>query len=98
MKNVLTASERRGILVVAALSLVITGAGWIVSMCQRSVPQEAMPEVEVLLRGDSVSESRSDGDSVKKKRRRRSRKDSVGNKRNPQPMQYRKRSPIDEIV
>lgn len=96
MKNVLTASERRGILVVAALALLITGAGWIVSMCRHNDPEEVMPEVEVLVSGDSVQEEVSGTDSTRRKHRRRVRKDSVGAKDARQRKQYRRRNPLDE--
>lgn len=99
MKNALTASERRGILVVAALALLITGAGWVVSVCQRNLPEEDMPEVEVLVRGDSVTD---DGGSKKMsgktRKKKKEKSDSLGNKSSKTPKKYRRRSPRDEAV
>lgn len=100
MKNVLTASERRGIIVVAALALLITGSGWVVSMCQRNMPDEEMPEVEVLVSGDSVIDVAGgvDGKSEKTRKRKKERFDSLGNKSSKTPKTYRRRSPRDESV
>lgn len=98
MKNPLTASERRGILVVAALALIITGTGWVVSMCQRPTPTEPLPELEVLARGDSLSDDSVGKRPGRKKGRRRSRKDSIGGKGKKAPKQYRRRNPLDEGV
>lgn len=83
MKNQLTASERRGILVVAAIALVITAAGWIVSLCSRPAAENPMPEVEVMVHGDSVSMK----DSVKNVKNTTKRK-----------RKFRRRSPLDEKV
>lgn len=99
MKNPLTASERRGIIVVAGLALTITSAGWIVSTCQRPLPEEPLPEVEILVSGDSAT---SEGDYVgsheTKKRKRRNRRDSAYSNGSNSLKTYRRRSPRDEFV
>lgn len=97
MKNPVTASERRGILVVAALALAVTGCGFLMSLCNRGVPEVPPPEVEVLVRGDSVQGKDSRGKSGKR-RKRNSKKDSVGNAGNKAPKKYRRRNPLDEGV
>ncbi len=98
----LSASERRGILVVAALSLLITGAGLAVAYCDR--PQQVIDphEVEVLMECDSLAEAKAD--SVAKARRnaqRKQRRDSIRRakskaKSKSNKKDYRRRSPIDE--
>lgn len=97
MRNPLTASERRGIIVVASIALIITGAGWIVSMCQRNTPEEPLPDVEVLINGDSIS---SDTSAVgdKKRIRRGMRNDSTKEGRKKSRKTFRRRNPLDEGV
>lgn len=96
MRNSLTASERRGIIVVAVLALLLTLSGWFVSKCQRQHMEETPPEVEVLIHGDSISET--DSTTVRKKRTRKSKNDSVKKKKGKTPKYYRRRSPRDEAV
>ncbi|MBD5358625.1 MAG: hypothetical protein HDR88_16835 [Bacteroides sp.] len=100
MKNPLTASERRGILVVAAISLLITGCGWGVAMCGRSEAEEMTPEVEVLLHGDSLtSKGTTDKKSSTERGKKKGRRDSVSSSvKKKDKKVYRKRSPLDEPV
>lgn len=104
----LSASERRGILVVAALSLLITGGGLCVSYCDR--PQQVIDphEVEVLMERDSLSEAQADSVAkVRRKSLQKQRRDSIrrakgkmknksGGSRKREEKVYRRRSPIDE--
>lgn len=94
MRNALTASERRGILVVAGVALIITACGWGMSMCRHDAPEENIPEVEVLVRGDSTTGG--DTTAMRKKRRRNNKNDSVSRKKVKSHKQYRRRSPLDE--
>ena len=97
MKNPVTASERRGIIVVAVLALLITGGGWLVSTCRRQSPETVPPEVAVLVRGDSVG----DGVGESSGKRKKNRKDSTGSSKSSKsksPKTYRRRSPRDESV
>lgn len=96
MNNRLAASERRGILAVAGIALMISAAGWIVSLCRRPAAKDVPPEVEVLVHEDSTGAHGPVKEVGKKKRR--SSKDSVGNKKTSTPRQYRRRSPLDEKV
>lgn len=94
-KNPLTASERRGILIVAGIALLLTGGGWIVSRCQRPPIDVSPQEVTILMHGDSLS---SDKDKMQKKRKRKTRKDSVSSKKKKVKKTYRQRNPLEEPV
>lgn len=110
-KNPLTASERRGILIVAAISLLVTGGGMLINRCGRpdsGLLEENVPQVEVLLSQDSL-EAASSSDSAKSAKKRSKRKsartgkmraDSVsGSKKSPKVKRvYRRRTPLDELV
>ncbi len=76
--NPLTSSERRGILILAILSLLITGVGLCVAYCDRPATTIEPKEVEVLLRGEPTYVT--GADSVARARRdslRKLRKDSL---------------------
>ena len=84
--NPLTSSERRGILILAILSLLITGAGLCVAYCDRPATTIESKEVEVLLRGeptyvtgaDSVARVRRDSlQKLRKDSLRKARRDSL---------------------
>lgn len=99
MKNPLTASERRGILVVAAIALIITGCGWGISRCDRSEPDEPLPEIEVLVHGDSSLTQKEEEVTPKPKRKRRKAvNDSTSSKKKKGKKVYRQRSPLDELI
>lgn len=100
IKNPLTSSERRGIIAVAALALLITGAGLWLSRCGRPETTVTPEEVEVLLDGSSSREgySESTNDSISKgnKSKKRDRGSSGSKKKGNKS--YRKRSHLDEHV
>ena len=99
----LTASERRGILIIAALALLITGAGLCVSHCGRSTSTIDPHDVEVLYRPDGKAQP----DSVANLRKG-TRKDGDRGSANSTRMHqgtskksqkvYHRRSPRDEEV
>ncbi|MDE5976804.1 MAG: hypothetical protein K2G69_09665 [Muribaculaceae bacterium] len=101
-KNSMTSSERRGIIVVALLALIIIGSGMIVARCGGSEPQPDNDEVYTLL-ADSLQQEintareKSHRDSLK-----RHRSDSIKRKKKGKsqksPKTYRKRQPLDEPV
>ncbi len=95
----ISSSERKGILVVALVAMVITSAGYFISLCERastaSAPS-APPPAEVLLTPDS---------SLLKKgklmRGKKSRRDSARKKRKKRatsPKTWPTRSPRDELI
>ena len=103
----LTASERRGILIIAALALLITGAGLCVSHCGRSTPTIDSHDVEVLYRPDGKAQPDSIA-NLRKGSRKSTRKDSgrgsskstrmhQGTSKKSQKV-YHRRSPRDEEV
>ena len=94
MKNPMTSSERRGILVVAAIALLITGAGLLVPECGRNKCEVSPEEVEVIVRGDSAG-GESSG-KMKEKREKRHKVSSSGKEKKKKT--YRRRSPRDETV
>lgn len=82
----MTSSERRGILILAILSLLITGVGLCVAYCDRPATTIEPKEVEVLLRGeptyvtgtDSIARARRDSlQKLRKDSLRTLRKDSL---------------------
>ncbi|MDE6077504.1 MAG: hypothetical protein K2G29_07215 [Muribaculaceae bacterium] len=103
----LTASERRGILIIAALALLITGAGLCVSHCGRSTSTIDPHDVEVLYRPDGKAQPDSVA-NLRKGSRKSTRKDSGrGSSKSTRMHQetskksqkvYHRRSPRDEEV
>lgn len=102
-----TASERRGILIIAIISLLITGAGILVSRCHRQEPLMEKNDVEVLINASNSYSTPADSlarvrrDSLRQARRdslKKARRDSVrmSRKAKRDPKTYRRRSPIDE--
>lgn len=95
-----SSSERKGILIVAAVALCVTVSGLCVAWCGRPEKVITREDVEVLVAGDSVAVHDSDDSpadstgtagSILKKDGGKLRK--VPARRKPQP-----RSPLDEVV
>ncbi|MDE5712177.1 MAG: hypothetical protein K2I16_00910 [Muribaculaceae bacterium] len=103
-KNPLTSSERRGIVAVAALALLITGGGICLSRCGMPEPMVTPADVEILLDGTSLKNEVKDSPAGKGKRdsakhKRRQKNDSLSDKKNQKGTRiYRKRSLLDENV
>lgn len=103
-KNPITASERRGIIAVAALALLICGAGLWLARCGRPETTVTPEEVEVLLDGSSARESglRGDSSSWSKEKgvQKKGRKKVAGAKKNKEKGSkiYKRRSHLDEHV
>ena len=91
--NPFTASERRGIIAVAALSLVVTGGGVALSYCGRPERVVTPPEVEVLLHPDSVGNTGRE-DSVSPGKRGKGKERKKGGEKKPRL----RRSPLDEDI
>ncbi len=97
----LTSSERRGIVIIAALALLVTVAGLCVSYCGRPSAVDEPPKVEVVYKPDSVAyacadsvakaEAKARRDSLRKERR-----DSMRRQRKAAEKSYQRRNPIDE--
>lgn len=95
-----TASERRGVLVVAFLSLLVIGAGILVGYCDRPDPQSFEPAIEVLMEGDTITptkETKKDNKKKKSKEEGKNKK-SKKTKTTKENKKYGRRSPIDETV
>lgn len=95
MRKPLSSSERKGVLAVAGIALLITASGLIVSWCSKPESRLEPADVQVITAGDSVSpgssrRSREHGDSAKV-RKKKPAKQKV-------KKVYRKRSPLDEKV
>ncbi|MDE6095875.1 MAG: hypothetical protein K2G52_06770 [Muribaculaceae bacterium] len=92
-KNSFTSSERRGIIAVAALALLITGCGFWLSRCGRPESTVTPAEVEVLLegRGKPQSPDKENKDTSAKKKR-----SGTGNKK--KSGNYVPRDILDEAV
>lgn len=87
----LTASERRGIIILAIITLLITGAGILMSFQEkRNYPE--LPETNVLIDGDTIGEA----DKSKNKKEKTKRRVKTSSKKEKKT--YRRRSPLDEPV
>lgn len=109
-RHPITSSERRGLVALAIICMLVIGIGLGVSYCGRSSTPLEPPEVEVVYEPDSAEMARAD--SISKARRkarrdslRRVRRDSLRKARGTRsrssartPKTYRQRSPIDEPV
>lgn len=103
-RNPLTSSERRGIIAVALVALLITGSGMWVSRCNRPASPPEPAEVEVLIPADSVEAGHERTDSTENlpgkrgRREERRKKASSAKSKNKTPKTYRRRSPLDEEI
>ncbi len=96
-KNPITASERRGIIAVAALALLITGAGLWLSRCGRQETTVTPEEVQILLDGSSSGNGyKGDSLSIKDKSKKEGKRGRNGKKKGNKS--YRDRSHLDEHV
>ena len=91
----LTSSERRGVIIVALVALLVTGLGAMVSYWGRPSIPENLEEVENLSQVDTVFEktnkkSKRESSATKKKKKK---KTSTKKRKT-----YSRRSPIDEEV
>ena len=112
--NPVTASERRGILIVAIIALLLCGGGLFVSRCGGEGGGSGSVEADVLydpkaVSGSETADSAGSGasgfiDGNKTWRSKRSKQDKQGSsakrktKKQRQQKTYRRRSPIDEEV
>ncbi|MCH5225707.1 MAG: hypothetical protein J1D77_06880 [Muribaculaceae bacterium] len=101
-----TASERRGIIIIGLIALLIIGWGVGVSFCSRGNGVESPPYPEVEERSDLVDSiymkekevSTSSKNNNKEKRESKSSKSKKSSKPTKSKKTYRKRSPLDEPV
>lgn len=104
-KNPVTASERRGILVVAALALLIIATIFFVNRCVRSSESLPPPEVKIISLPDTVSSDSLPSKDKREKRKKRKKHESdtlrhkkKGSSKGKTKKFYRTRSPLDETV
>ena len=92
-KNPFTPSERKGVIIIAAIALLITGIGLIPGFNDGGSTSVA-PEVEIIVPQDSVTSGHEKNRKVKK------RKNSDGSTGKKQKVKkpVRKRNPLDEPV
>ena len=93
-----TASERRGIIVIAILALLFIGSGVTLSLCGR--PRELKKEIPVVIEHpemvDSLAMSVREETAGKKKKERK--KSGINSSVSKEKKTYRRRSPLDEPV
>lgn len=94
MRHPFSASERRGILVVALVALAVTGAGLIVPRCSGNSSRIETSDVQILMDSRSDGLNASDSVDTERKGRKKSRKKSSDKKRSIKKHSYR--SPLDE--
>lgn len=105
MGNPLTSSERRGIVIIGAVALLIIGSGLLLNFCKGG-HDVSEPEIREIIAGDSVARSdrqapgnRVAGDSAGGRPNRKSRKDSLkGEHKERAVKSYRRRSHLDDPV
>lgn len=91
MKHSLTASERRGAIILAIISFILIGAGIMIPRCSSNIEiQEQVPVEEILVKGDTTRNKIKKSDKNKSSRK--------GNKKTKEKKTYRQRSPLDEPV
>lgn len=88
-----TASERRGILIIAILALIITGAGLLLHNGGKEEIRDSIEIQEMVNSIDTTNYQKKNLEKSKKKRK----KSSKGNK-DKSKKTYRRRSPVDETV
>ena len=91
----LGASERIGIIVVAVIALIVTGAGIFMARCNRAEETVTEEDVAVIAHPDSVEEA-----AAKSSKSKREKTDSAGYKkvRQKHTRPARRRSPLDEPI
>ena len=89
-----TASERRGILAVALIALLILIGGSVLSLCGRQTSIESGQVIELPELVDSINMQSKQNKSEKSKKT----KSDSSKKKNNQKKTYRRRSPLDEPV
>lgn len=101
-KNPVTASERRGILVVAALALLIIGTAFLTNRCDRSSLPTPPPEVKTVTLPDTLSPDSLQTAGKKIRKGGKNHTDSLRRKKKGRKGKakktYRTRSPLDEPV
>lgn len=96
----LTSSERRGILVVAALALLVTGVGAALSYCGRPEKGDMSAQVKILYNSDSIS-GPEPADSVRNKvnaRKKGGKDGKTTTKKESVKKSFPKRSFLDEPI
>ncbi|MCH5235399.1 MAG: hypothetical protein J1E16_08880 [Muribaculaceae bacterium] len=93
-----TASERRGLLVIALVALLIVGSGVVLALCGR--PRERVEEIPVVVEHPEIVDT-ANLNSVKEKKSKKKRKDSSTDKKSrskKESKSYRRRNPLEEPV
>ena len=93
-----SASERRGILAIAILALIITAAGIGLSFCNRGNDISGPEVIEMKEIVDSVQTSKIIEHKSKKSKRGKGSNSKKKSKKNKTPKTYRRRRPLDEPV
>lgn len=87
-----SSSERKGILLVAAIALMVSLTGFLVSRCDSRQPALSPLEAEVMLRPDTAA-----SDTVRKKRKggKRGRKSAEKKRKDAKKSGVKRRDPLD---
>lgn len=92
-----TASERRGLLVIALVALLIVGSGVVLALCGR--PTEKVEEIPIVVEHPEMVDTTKIKDSFSTSSKKKKNK-TINNKKSNQKKSktYRKRNPIEEPV
>ena len=90
-----TASERRGIILIAIITLLIIASGIVLGLCGRNknIVEDIPVVVEHSQMVDSVKNGKPDEKGIKNKKKK-----STSSSKNKSKKEYRRRSPHDEPV
>ena len=95
-RNSYTASERRGIVAIAVIALLIIGCGWGISMCSGGIGAEN--EIPVVMEHPDMIDSAAVKKNLEKKTKKTERKKTKSSNKSKPKKTYRQRSPLDEPV